>query len=128
MGTGSPDVEVGDDFPLFFLSTSNPVSTPHVYTTTKATSRDMATPKTPAVFRVNRPSHDVFIIATNARQLAIITLSQDKTLPIVLDVVVIVVEEMVDSPVGSPVVAVLTRKLYFYSAAHYKLLSYTKNS
>ena len=67
MGTGSPDAEVGDDFPLFFLVTSNPVSTPHVYTTTKATNRDMATPITLAVFRVSRTSGDdvVSIVAIN---------------------------------------------------------------
>ena len=60
MGTGSPDVEVGDDFPLFFLCTSNPVSTPHVYTTTKATSRDMVTPIMAGVLIV---SLDVSIVA-----------------------------------------------------------------
>ena len=67
MGTGSPDAEVGDDFPLFFLCISNPVSTPHVYTTTKATNRDMATPTTLAVFRASRTSGDdiVSIVAIN---------------------------------------------------------------
>ena len=67
MGTGSPDAEVGGDFPLFFLSTSNPVSTPHVYTTIMTTSRDMATPITLGVFRASRTSGDdvVSIVAIN---------------------------------------------------------------
>ena len=65
MGTGSPDAEVGDDFPLFFLSTSNPVSTPHVYTTAMTTIRDMTTPITPAVFRASRTSGDVSIVAVH---------------------------------------------------------------
>ena len=64
MGTGSPDAEVGDDFPLFFLSTSNPVSNPHVNTTTMTTSRDIATPITAAVFRASRTSGDVSIACT----------------------------------------------------------------
>ena len=67
MGTGSPDAEVGDDFPLFFLGTSNPISTPHVNTTAMTTSRDMTTPTTPAVFRASRTSGDdiVSIVAIN---------------------------------------------------------------
>ena len=67
MGTGSPDAEVGGDFPLFFLGTSNPISTPHVNTTAMTTSRDMATPTTPAAFRASRTSGDdiVSIVAIN---------------------------------------------------------------
>ena len=74
MGTGSPDAEVGDDFPLFFLCTSNPVSTPHVYTTAKATSCDIAIPTTPAVFRDSRTSGDVDDVFSVTIQ---ITLSHD---------------------------------------------------
>ena len=79
MGTGSPDAEVGDDF---FLCTTNPVSTPHVYTTAMAVSRDMTTPTTPAVFRASRTSDDVaiaIIIITTERVLIIKLLARKHT-------------------------------------------------
>ena len=58
-GSGSPDAGVGGDLLLFFISTTNPISTPHVNTTAMTTNSDIATPITPAVFRASKSSDDV---------------------------------------------------------------------
>ena len=67
MGT---DAEVGGDFSLFFLFTSNPVSTPHVNTTVMTTSWDMAIPTTPGafIFRTSDDVNDVSVVAMYYKQ------------------------------------------------------------